>query len=54
MRVIKEVNEDCEITYEDGHMEACSHRPPYVYADCDIGYGSHRGCPKYNFYHKDD
>jgi hypothetical protein len=51
---IIEVNEDCEIYYVDGSMKACPYRPPMKFQDCKIGYGDHGGCPKWDYYHKEE
>ncbi len=51
---IVEVDADCNILYADGKEEPCPHRPHYTFSECDVGYGSHGDCPKYNFYHRSD
>lgn len=50
MKII-DVDEDCNIEYEDGTFKTCEYRPSYTFQDCDVGYGSHGDCPKWNFNH---
>ena len=52
MKTIVEVNSDCEITYSDGSYAPCEHRPTFTFAECGPGYGSGRGCPKWEYYHR--
>jgi hypothetical protein len=51
MAEILEVDDDCNITYTNGEGKSCPYRPHYTFADCEIGYGPQRGCPKYDYYH---
>jgi hypothetical protein len=50
---ILEVDEDCNIFYSDGSMKTCQHRPHMTFEDCDVGYGGHGDCAKWNYYHKE-
>jgi hypothetical protein len=47
--MISEVDDDCNITFSDGRVITCRHRPRYTFTDCDVGYGSHGECPKWNY-----
>jgi hypothetical protein len=49
--MIIEVDDDCNITYDDGRIEPCQYRPRYTFVDCSPGYGSGGHCPKYNYNH---
>lgn len=51
---IKEVDEDCFITYLDGTRLPCEHQPAYTFSECGPGYGPNRGCAKYDYYHRRD
>jgi hypothetical protein len=53
MTEIKEVDDECNIFYDDGTMKTCSYRPTMTFQDCEPGYGAHGYCPKYDYYHKD-
>ena len=53
MAEIVSVDSDCEITFSDGVVEPCRHRPNFTFAECDLGYGAHGDCPKYNYYHRE-
>jgi hypothetical protein len=48
---IIEVDEDCNIVFNDGSVKTCQCRPHYTFAECEPGYGSHGDCPKYNYNH---
>jgi hypothetical protein len=50
---IEDVDEDCNILYENGIWTPCQYRPYYVFSECVIGYDPHRDCPKYDYYHKE-
>lgn len=52
MKII-DVDDDCNIIFEDGSLRTCEHRPAYKFQDCEMGYGSHGNCPKWNFRHID-
>jgi len=51
MSEVLEVDADCNITYSDGTTKPCGYQPYYTFAECEVGYGSHGDCPKWNFYH---
>lgn len=53
MKKIIDVDEDCNIVFEDGTVTTCKHRPPYTFQDCKVGYGPHCDCPKWYFGHVD-
>ncbi len=48
---IVDVDEDCNITYNDGTIETCRYRPNRTFVDCAPGYGPGGHCPKYDHYH---
>lgn len=51
LKKIKEVDADCNVTYENGTTEPCQYRPGFTFEECGPGYGPGGHCPKYNFYH---
>ena len=48
---IIEVDDDCNISYSDGSMKTCPYRPHMTFQDCEVGYGGHGDCEKWNYYH---
>ena len=53
MKDVISVDADCHITYSDGTTKLCPYCPPYTFSECEIGYGSERGCAKWDYYHKE-
>jgi hypothetical protein len=50
---ILEVDDDCNIYYADGTVKTCPYRPHMIFQDCEVGYGGHGSCEKWNYYHVD-
>lgn len=47
---VVDVDEECHIYYSDGTMKLCEHVPRgSIYQECAPGYGSNRGCIKWDF-----
>ena len=49
---IKEVDAECNITYEDESMKPCQCRPKYTYQECEPGYSPGGHCPKYDYHYR--
>jgi hypothetical protein len=48
---VTDVDDECNIYYDDDTIIICPYRPTMTFEDCTIGYGSHGECQKWNFNH---
>jgi hypothetical protein len=47
------VDDDCNIFYSDGRIITCPYRPHMTFQDCEVGYGGHGSCAKWNYNHQE-